>query len=225
MTAVRIPPLGPVERSRRFAALGDPHRLSIAEELLRGDRSPAWFVHAWGLPSNLIAHHVRTLAEAGLIVRTPSEADRRKVYLQLTDQARYLLHAPPLGVQRVVFVCTHNSARSQFAEALWRRRSRVPVRSGGTDPADRVHPMARRTARGHGVDLSLGAPKRVAAADLEHALVVTVCDRADDSTAQPHLHWSIPDPVAVGTGHAFSASWEAIEERVASLAESAERQP
>ncbi|WP_344593406.1 hypothetical protein [Actinomadura vinacea] len=50
----------------------------------------------------------------------------------------------------VVLVCTHNSARSQLAAALWnqhgRHRAPVPAASAGTDPSPRVHPRARSTS-------------------------------------------------------------------------------
>ena len=201
------------------AALADPQRLAIVEELLLGDRSPAWFSHHWGVASNLIAHHIKVLAEAGLVDRLRSEADRRRRYLHLSEAGRRFAALPVItDVQRVVFVCTHNSARSQFAEALWRSTSAVPAASGGTEPAARVHPMARRVAKRHGVDLGGAAPKRIGAEALDEALVVTVCDHADERTPWPHRHWSVPDPVADGTEAAFEAAWDDIADRVESLA-------
>ncbi len=206
-------------RARMHAALADPQRLAIVEELLLGDRSPAWFSRHWGIASNLLAHHTRILAEAGLVDRRPSEADRRRRYLHLTDTGRRLAEpAAVTGARRVVFVCTHNSARSQFAEALWRGTSAIPATSGGTEPAARVHPLARRVADRHGVNLHGVVPKRVAAGDLRDALVITVCDHADGLTAAPHRHWSVPDPVAAGHEAAFEAAWDDIAERVGTLA-------
>jgi protein-tyrosine-phosphatase len=199
------------------AALADPQRLAIVEELLLGDRSPAWFSRHWGVASNLVAHHTNVLAEAGLVERRRSEADQRRRYLHLTDTGRALAELPAItDAQRVVFVCTHNSARSQFAEALWRSTSAIPAASGGTEPAARVHPLARRVAERHGVDLRGAAPKRTGA--LDGALVVTVCDHADERTPAPHRHWSVPDPVADGGEAAFEAAWEDIADRVETLA-------
>lgn len=210
-----------VETARRHAALGDAHRLAMAEELALADRSPAWFGRLWGMASNLVSHHAQVLGDAGLIQRVPSEADRRRVFLRLTAQGRSMVRPPRVAVEQVLFVCTHNSARSQFAEALWRRCSDLPARSGGTSPAPRVHPAAVRVARRHGVDLTNAVPKTVEPRQLPGVLLVTVCDGADRSTQVPHLHWSVPDPVAVGTAAAFSSAWDHIAERVGVLAEAA----
>ena len=201
------------------AALADPQRLAMVEELLLGDRSPAWFSHHWGVASNLIAHHTKVLAEAGLVDRRRSEADQRRRYLHLTETGRRLAALPAItDAQRVVFVCTHNSARSQFAEALWRSTSAIPAASGGTEPAARVHPLARRVAKRHGVDLRGAIPKHIGAEALDGAFVVTVCDHADERTPAPHRHWSVPDPVADGAEAAFEAAWEDIADRVEALA-------
>ena len=82
---------------------------------------------ALDLPTNLVAHHVRVLEDAGLLTRTRSEGDRRRTYLRLRPDALDMLRPPSLaGPQRVVFVCTHNSARSQLAAALWARRASTP---------------------------------------------------------------------------------------------------
>ena len=212
-------------RARMHAALADPQRLAMVEELLLGDRSPGWFGDHWGAASNLLAHHTGVLVAAGLVVRHPSEADRRRVYLSLTEDGRSLVAPPRIaGPERVVFVCTHNSARSQFAEALWRCRSAIPAASGGTEPAARVHPVARRIAARHGVELPHAVPKRVPADALPGAFVLTVCDHADQHTPAPHHHWSVPDPVARGGEAAFEAAWAQIAGRVAELAATLHRE-
>ncbi len=206
-------------RARVHSALSDPQRLAIVEELQLGDRSPTWFTQQWGVPSNLLAHHVKVLVEAGLVGRGPSEADRRRVYLHLTRAGRDVADPGPVRAGRLIFVCTHNSARSQFAEALWRQgSSEIPAQSGGTRPAKRVHPSAQRVARRHGVDLGSARPKLVSADGLTGALVVTVCDNADEQTAVPHLHWSVPDPVARGGEADFRAAWDDIAARIDNLA-------
>jgi len=87
------------------------------------------------MPSNLLAHHLRTLEQAGVITRRRSEGDRRRAYLRLVPGTLdSLVAAPAAAVPRVLFVCTANSARSHLAAALWRRASHVPAASAG-DPA------------------------------------------------------------------------------------------
>src|SRR3954447_21012897 len=110
-------------RARVHAALGDPARLAIVDALTLGDASPGEIGADLGMATNLVAHHVKVLQDAGLIVRTRSEGDRRRTYLRLEPQVLASLTPPRLdGAARVVFVCTHNSARSQLAAALWRER-------------------------------------------------------------------------------------------------------
>src|SRR3954462_4151944 len=105
-------------RARVHAALGDPARLAIVDALTLGDASPGEIGADLGMPTNLVAHHVKVLQDAGLVRRTQSEGDRRRTYLRLEPQALAALTAPRLPAgERVVFVCTHNSARSQLAAA------------------------------------------------------------------------------------------------------------
>jgi DNA-binding transcriptional ArsR family regulator len=147
-------------RARIHAALGDPARLAIVDALTLGDASPGEIGHDLGMPTNLVAHHLKVLQDAGLIVRTRSEGDRRRTYLRLQPDVLARLSPPPLAdAERVVFVCTHNSARSQLAAALWRDRVGGPVASAGTKPAARVHPRAVKVATGMGWPSTRPAPR------------------------------------------------------------------
>ena len=120
---------------------------------------------------------------------------------------------------RIVFVCTANSARSHLAAALWRRSSDVPAVSAGTHPADRIEPGAIDTAVRHGLPLPRVKPRALADVVQNGDLVVTVCDLAHEELAVPNeLHWSVPDPVRVGTPAAFDAAYDEIESRVTALA-------
>ena len=110
-----------------------------------GDASPGEISSALGLPTNLVAHHVNVLIEAGVVSRTRSEHDRRRSYLRLQAGALAALAAPRLlAPSRVLFVCTRNSARSQLAAALWSTVSGIPAASAGTDPAARVIQLSLR---------------------------------------------------------------------------------
>jgi DNA-binding transcriptional ArsR family regulator len=112
-------------RAAVFAALGEPVRLALVDRLVAGDASPGELAADVGLGSNLLAHHLRVLEDAGIIRRVRSEADRRRAYVQLRlDQPTFWAAAIsgripnnlPAG-PRVLFVCTANSARSQLAAA------------------------------------------------------------------------------------------------------------
>jgi protein-tyrosine-phosphatase/DNA-binding HxlR family transcriptional regulator len=203
------------------AALAEPARLAVVDELLAGDRSPGELAVALGLPSNLLAHHLKVLQEAGVVARSRSEADRRRTYLRLLPAGLgSLLPAAVLAAPRVVFVCTHNSARSQLAAAVWARRSRVPAASAGTHPAPRVHRRAVTVARRHGLSLADTRTAQVAEVLRQGDLLVAVCDRAYEElgAAPDRLHWSVPDPVAAGTAAAFEQAYADIEQRVDRLA-------
>ena len=109
-----------VRRAAVHAALGEPGRLAIVDALLLGEASPTELQRLLAMPSNLLAHHVRTLEKVGVLTRHRSEADRRRTYLTLAPGAFDTLRpATAHDAVRVVFVCTHNSARSQLAVALW----------------------------------------------------------------------------------------------------------
>lgn len=205
-------------RARVHAALGDPSRLAIVDALLVGDSSPGDLARELSIPTNLLAHHVNHLVDAGLVVRRGSEGDRRRTYLRLVQETLDDLHPArtwPTG--RVVFVCTHNSARSQLAAALWARHSDVPVASAGTAPAARIHPKARQVARRHGLRFNAERPVHIADVLRDDDLVIAVCDQAHEQLPHPdarRLHWSVPDPAPVDTPAAFEVAFTDIAGRI-----------
>jgi protein-tyrosine-phosphatase len=205
-------------RAAVYAALGDPGRLAIADALALGDRSPGELGELLDMPSNLLAHHLRLLEQAGVIERGRSEADRRRTYVRLAPSALPAAPTPHVTAPRVVFVCTHNSARSQFASALWARRSAVPAASAGTHPALRVHRRAVSVARRHGLRLDEARTAAVAAVLRADDLVVAVCDSAYEELDSARLHWAVADPVREDTLAAFERAFDDIEQRVDRLA-------
>ncbi|MFG2059587.1 helix-turn-helix domain-containing protein [Micromonospora sp. NPDC048930] len=211
-----------VGRARIHAALGDPARLAIVDALTLGDASPGEIAHALDMPTNLVAHHVKVLTDAGLVTKGRSEGDRRRTYLRLLPEALAALATPRLaGIGRVVFVCTHNSARSQLAAALWKRRTNGAAASAGTKPATRVHPRAIAVAHRHRLDLDPTGTAHVTDVVRGDDLVIAVCDNAHEELtgpARPRLHWSIPDPVRVDTDEAFEAAYVDLADRVDRLA-------
>jgi protein-tyrosine-phosphatase/DNA-binding transcriptional ArsR family regulator len=214
-------PSDTVARARVHAALGEPARLALVELLVLGDASPGEAGRKLGLPSNLLAHHVKLLEQAGVVERSRSEGDHRRTYLRLRTSA--LADLVPTGLRqapRVVFVCSHNSARSQLAAALWKKRSTVPTASAGTRPSERVHPLAVATARAHGLSLARARPHHLDDVLRSDDLVVAVCDNAHEELTDHHdrLHWSVPDPAAVGTEDAFTTAYRDLADRVERLA-------
>jgi len=106
---------------------------------------------------------------------------------------------------RVLFLCTHNAARSQMAEGIMRALSRgaVDVESAGTEPS-RVHPLAVDAVRRLlNVDISGHRSKHVDEFVGQHFdYVITVCDRAREACPvfpgdPERIHWSFDDPAAV----------------------------
>ena len=209
-------------RARVHAALGDPARLAVVDALILGDASPGEIAHELGMPTNLVAHHVKVLQEAGLVMRIRSEGDRRRTYLRLVPGVLSTLTPPGLdGTERVVFVCTRNSARSQLAAALWRQRVGGTVASAGTRPAARVHPRALRVAHQHGLALDPAATAHVDDVVHDGDLIIAVCDSAhEDLTGpvRPRLHWSVPDPARVDTDEAFEAAYTDLADRIDRIA-------
>lgn len=214
-------PLSREARARVHAALGDPARLAIVDALMLGDAGPGELAHELDMPTNLIAHHLKVLQDAGMILRGRSEGDRRRSYLSLVPDTLAALTVPLLrAVPRVVFVCSRNSARSQLAAALWTHRSRVPAASAGTAPAGRVHPRAVRVGHRHGLSLANTTTAQVADVIRHGDLVVAVCDNAHELLPPDpsRLHWSVPDPAAIDTDAAFESAFDEISHRIDRLA-------
>jgi arsenate reductase (thioredoxin) len=108
---------------------------------------------------------------------------------------------------RVLFLCTHNSSRSQMAEGLLRTHggTHYQVFSAGTHPS-KVHPLAIKVMAELGIDISEQAGHRAKGIEEFQAvppmeLVVTVCDEAAEECpyfprARRQEHWGFPDPSA-----------------------------
>lgn len=235
------------QRVAALTALADPVRLRIMDLLEVGDASPGELRTELALPSNLVAHHLKVLEQAGLVSRHRSHADKRRSYVRvhhaqlanLLPRAASAAADETLGAaERVVFVCTANSARSQLAAALWHRVSSIPVASGGTHPGAAIAAGAVAAARRHGLALVQERPQSLEGLLCDGDYVVTVCDAAheelgaDRSPARLQVeresdsplrlagvsHWSIPDPVTIGTSAAFDVAYDDIAGRVADLA-------
>jgi protein-tyrosine-phosphatase len=195
------------------------------DELALSDRSPSELGATLGIGSNLLAHHLGVLVEAGLLARSGSAGDGRRRYLRLLPDALAAIAEPvaTLVTRHVLFVCTANSARSQLAAAAWNARHEVPASSAGTRPADRVRPEAVAAAARLGLDLRATRTRSIWEVTEDPDLVVTVCDVAHEELTRAWpgarlLHWSIPDPATGDGDAAFDDALERISRRVDRLA-------
>ena len=101
----------------------------------------------------------------------------------------------------LLFLCVANSARSQMAEGLARRRfgDRVRVQSAGSEPS-RLNPLAVEVMKEAGIDISGQRSKpvdEIAPGDVD--LVITLCAEEVCPAylgAAQRLHWPLPDPAA-----------------------------
>ncbi len=201
--------------------LSNDLRWNILRALSRSDLRVLEICERLGQSQNLVSYHVQKLSEAGLVIEHPSIADGREIYYGIHfSQVREQLQAVenllypgmnargsgkyPASPLKVLFVCTHNSARSQMAEGFLRTRSRnrIKVYSAGVDPIP-VNPLAARVMAERNVDIRYQRSKGLEAF-LEQSFdyVITVCDRARENCpifpGEPNrIHWSIPDPVAI----------------------------
>lgn len=116
-----------------------------------------------------------------------------------------------MGRKRVLFVCIHNSARSQMAEGLLRHLAgdRFEVESAGLEPG-KLNPFVVEAMKEIGIDISHHTPKGVhdlLTAGKTYDYVIAVCDKeaAEKCPLFPggsiKLHWSFPDPSAATGDH------------------------
>ena len=224
-----------------------PLRWRLLGELARSDRQVRELKALLGQPQSLVSYHLGRLRAAGLVTMRRSSADRRDAYYSV-DLARCgdslaaagaALHpglhliAPPAGELpggvRVLFACTGNSARSQMAEAFAEHLSGGAVRavSAGSRPKP-LHPNAVLVMREHGIDIADRASKHLNAfAGQRFDYVISLCDRVREVCPEfpghPQVvHWSIPDPAAVGgsdaeTYPAFRAVADTLRTRTSFL--------
>ncbi|MEM6761483.1 MAG: ArsR family transcriptional regulator [Pseudomonadota bacterium] len=244
-----------------FTALGHPGRLAVFRLLARrapqGVR-PSDIASALSLKPNTLSAYVTTLCRAGLLT---TWREGRSVYygLDLSRMAGVLsflvndccrgrpelcepISAPALAKLarlhdrgaapfEVLFVCTGNSARSQFAEAVLNRvgAGRFRAHSAGTKPANAINPMAKAVLAEHGHPTGGLRPKALASYGIDDAgqmdFVFTLCDRAADEDCPPlpgwpvTAHWGIAPPSTRAQAErdehkAFLATYEAVVARI-----------
>lgn len=193
-------------------------RWEIVQALASSDHRVHELVAQLDEPMNLVSYHLRQLREAGIVRSRRSNADGRDVYYsldltrtqQLYQQVGQAIHPalvreqPPqsdIPTQRVLFLCTHNSARSQMAEGFLRALGShyFEAYSAGSHPTI-VRPEAIRTMDAFGLDIRGQASTHLSEyTGQQFDYVITVCDQVrevcptfDGGTVQ--YHWGYPDP-------------------------------
>lgn len=134
--------------------------------------------------------------------------------------------------EKILVLCTGNSARSQMAEGLLREAlgHRFEIHSAGSKPS-RVRPEAIAVMREIGIDISGHRSKHLDEyLGTEFRYVITVCDNAAETCpvfpgVAERIHWSFEDPAAVEGGEetrlaAFRRIRDQIAERVRAFAAS-----
>lgn len=209
--------------ARFFRLLSDETRVFIVRLLALSDLRAGELGEATRQPSNAVSYHLKQLRSLGLLRERRSSADARDVYYHLDVDRLLQLYAagakslyPGLTVTpsdaaqagqgsarplRALFLCTHNSARSQMAEAILRAMGgdQVEAFSAGSEPTE-VDLDASAELRERGIDPSpLYAKSLTTFTGQQFDYIITVCDRMREVCpvfpGDPvQIHWSIADP-------------------------------
>lgn len=224
--AMRSPP--PLDVRRFFRLLADETRLVMVRLLALSDLRAGEIGVVVRLPSNAVSYHLKQLQSLGLVRDRRSSADARDVYYHLDlDRLQDLFAAagdalyPGMAAMpdersqedgvgvvsrplRVLFLCTHNSARSQLAEAILRAMGgdQVAAFSAGSEPTA-VDPDVIAVLREMGIDpMPLYAKPLSAFAGQHFDYIITVCDRVRNVCPEfpgdpEQAHWSVADPAVI----------------------------
>ncbi|MCB1341967.1 MAG: metalloregulator ArsR/SmtB family transcription factor [Pseudooceanicola sp.] len=251
-----------IRAASAFATLGHPDRLAVFRLLMRfaprGVR-PTEIAEALALKPNTLSHHLSDLTSAGL---AQVERDGRSLFysanLDTTEdllaylaldigRARPELLSPLASLAKeipvtgektwnVLFICSGNSARSIFAEALLRDLGKGKFRafSAGVRPGTALNPFALEVLERNRHEVAGLRSKHLSAFQATDApvmdFVFTVCDTAAAEECPPWPgqpitgHWGLPDPVkATGTeaerALVFAQTYGALRRRIAAFAE------
>ena len=248
--------------ARAFATLGHPGRLAVFRLLMRfapqGAR-PTEIAEALGLKQNTLSHHLADLKASGLVrIERQGRSLFYSVDLDATEgligylaldvgRARPDLLAPLLSAERettamrdtdfnVLFICSGNSARSIFAEALLRDlgKGRFRAFSAGTRHNTELNAFALEVLKRNGHDVTGLRSKHISEFQKPGSVVMdfvfTVCDTAAAEECPPWPgqpitgHWGLPDPVKAEGSDAekalvFAQTYAALRRRIAAFVE------
>ena len=234
-------------------------RWSLVTALAGSDHRVHELVQLLDQPMNLVSYHLRQLRDQQLVTERRSSADGRDVYYSLDlDRLRTRYFATGAAIHpalttrdsangdapapqarppaRVLFLCTHNSARSQMAEGVLRHLGggRVAAFSAGSQPAH-IHPDAVQAMVTIGIDISQQQSKHLDTfAEQSFDYIITVCDRVREvcplfPNDPERIHWSFADPAALddvaARERAFQQTAQQLVTRTRHLLTLIEQQP
>ena len=230
MDVVSAPGAPPADVLGFFRLLADETRLATVRMLTVSDLRAGEIVERLQAPANAVSYHLKQLRSLGLLRDRRSSADARDIYYSidltrlhaLYASAGAVLHPGMLGTQepgelqpvikaplRILFLCTHNKARSQMAEALARflAGNQVEVFSAGDQPGQ-IHPLTVEALEEIGLDtVRMYSKSVVQFRDQQFDYIITTCDTTREICPTfpgdpTPVHWSLADPTTVGGGEA-----------------------
>jgi ArsR family transcriptional regulator, arsenate/arsenite/antimonite-responsive transcriptional repressor / arsenate reductase (thioredoxin) len=220
-------------------------RWQLLRALTLSDYRVHELVSRLGRPLNLVSYHLKQLRQHQLVSERRSSADARDVYYHLDVERLQTLYrasgealhpaltsgqvfqvveqdltAGPMA--RILFLCTHNSARSQMAEGIARAlgKGRLEVFSAGSEPSQ-LHPDAVRVLAEMQIDIRQQSSKHLDQfVGQFFDYIITVCDRVRETCPvfpddPQRIHWSFPDPAAIDDEHERMAQFRAIGRELA----------
>ncbi len=208
--------------SRFFKALSDDTRLAIVRLLALTDLRAGEVTEQLNAPQNAVSYHLKQLRSLGLLRDRRSGLDARDIYYSIDLERLHTLYLAagsslhpaitPAATEeteqgcgdrplRVLFLCTHNSARSQLAEGITRHigGDQVEVYSAGSIES-KLHPLTVKLLEEWNINTSLHYSKPLDQfLGQQFDYVITTCDRMRETCpvfpGDPRrIHWSFPDP-------------------------------
>ena len=197
--------------AHQLKALADPVRLRLVSMIAT---SPTGTICACDLPDRLgksqptVSHHLTQLVNAGLLERQQrgkwawfrlSSAQLGSIRTALGEGAEH----HHVGKPAVLFLCVHNTGRSQIAAGFMRTIAgdRIEVYSAGSTPGDQLDPVAVAAMAERNIDITAAVPQRWTDDMARAADVIVTMGCGDECPIHPGtraVDWPLRDPAGQG---------------------------
>lgn len=220
-----------------FKALSDANRLQIVDMLSCGELCACRLLEHFRITQPTLSHHMKVLTDCGLVTArkdgvwthysiNPEKAEEFQAYVRrlLSDKEDCVCKSGPAAScqPKVAFVCTHNSCRSQMAEALARlfAEDTLEPYSAGTDLKQQINPDAVRCMnRLYGVDMQASGQRPKLIGDIPSPDILVTMGCGVECPWLPARHredWGLEDPTG-GSDELFDEAARKIEAKVKDL--------